>query len=231
MLNRSEVVAEIRRRLGDPPVSQLPEEQVEASLDAALREFSRYRPVKMTVSLQFEQGVEEYDAPDGVFAVEDVAVLPNAALELFTDPEFWDPEFWDVNFRYEDGTEVFDRVRKDVLLKREVLQPDVQVIPGTPPKFRVFPAPSMDARAELRVKMRVDLGTLQESDLEHVLRYAQGECLEYIGRSRAKSVRKVPTATGQLHLDDGYALRREGRELKEEFRRLLGGDASVVGRG
>lgn len=226
MLNWSEVVAEIRRRLGDPPVTKLPEEQVEASLDAALREFSRYRPVKRTVSLQFKQGVEEYDAPYGVFAVEDVVVLPDAAIGLFTDPEFLD-----VNFRYEDGTEFFDRVRKDVLLKREVLQPDVQVIPGTPPKFRVFPAPSMDARAELRVKMRVDIDTLQESDLEHVLRYAQGECLEYIGRSRAKSVRKVPTATGQLHLDDGYALRREGRELKEEFRRLLGGDASVVGRG
>lgn len=228
-LVKAEVLAEIRRRLGDPPEAQLPTEQVEVSLSAALREFSRYRPIKESLSLQFVAGVSEYDAPDdGIFAVEDVAVLPNAALGLFMDPELWEAEPYS---EFEDGSLMWDRIRKDYLLTKEYIEPDVQLIPGTPPKFRIHPAPVCDGKAELRVKRLVTLETLKESDLEHVIRYAHGDCLEYLGRKRSKSVKKVPTATGQLHLDDGYALRREGRELKEEFRRALGGEATIVGRG
>lgn len=225
MLDRTSVEQEIRRRLGDLPVAQLPAEQVSAALDAALREFSRYRPLKDTASLRILTGVNSYGAPDGSYAVEDYAFMPDAAIGLFVE----DPMFWQ---QYESDGDRWNNLRKEMLLYKSDIEPDVQIVPtATGPEIRIFPTPSHNGKAEVRVRILRAIEDVNESDLEHIMRYAQGDCLEYIGRKRAKSVTKVPTATGQLHLDDGKELREEGCELKKKFHESLGGGATALGVG
>lgn len=220
----------LRKRLGDPPVEKLPSEQVTESVDAALREFSRYRPLKVEVSLDLEVGVSEYDAPDGAIDVEEFAFLPDAAVGLFAE-HLGAPEEVDHWRRHDTRDEMYDQLDRDVFLKKEDLDPDIQIITGSPPKFRIHPAPKWAGSASLRVRKRRTFTDVLESDIEHIQRYAEGLCLLYMGRQMYKTVTKVPTATGQLYLNQGDKFREEGEEKLEQFKEDLGGGATTVARG
>lgn len=232
MADRSTVETQIRLRLGNPPVAQLPQEMVTEALDAALREFSRYVPVMDTASFDVTAGVDEYDLPEKTFDVEDFVVLPNEARGLFVEqPESYDPNTGELVDQFHNMSDRYDQMYKDVFLTKQDIYPDVQVLEGSPPKARIFPAPEKNGVAHIRVLMDVLITDLKGADLENIYKYAEAVCLDFIGRKRSKSVTKVPTATGQLHLDDGKDLRAEARLLKHEFHEYLGCGATVIGVG
>lgn len=213
-LTKEEALEEVRGRLGDPPEAELPTAQVERALTAGLREFSRYKPRTWSVVIDLVAGQQDYLLPEGAEGVsESLVQVPDLAqrelvelysllgLDAMSMVDEQDGFFW-----------------------------GMEVIPGEGVNtLRLYPAPPMNLRATFKVERAItDISEVREVDAETLFLYMEGECMEYLGLKRSKSVKQVPTATGILKLDDGLNHRTEGRQKKKEFHQRLGQGASII---
>lgn len=229
MPSKQDIQEEVRGRLGDPSIEALPESQIERAIKAGLREYSRYRPETFEYTLLLMKGKTDYDLPEGVIGVADYAVAPEDMTYLFP----WELEF----LRYEEEKYLPPRTNRllmhhdDDFRKNELPEYEFQVFdrgPDESPLLRMHPAPRWNMRASLVLEKAREMESLSLRDAEIVMLYIMAECLEYLGLRRSKSVRRIPTATGQLQLDDGYALRKEATMYRKRFMDALGAGAGVV---
>lgn len=216
-LTTQDVAEIIRGRLGDPPVEELPAEQVNRAIEAALREFSRYRPRFEQVSITLEKGRADYVLPEGVSDVAEVWVIPTGVVF----GEALDPLAMMMEGLTED---ILDKLRRAGIQPMTDFIWEWDVIPGNPPTLRVYPTPNTGPFTALVLMERnvTQVEELEDREVELIVEYAMGDCMEYVGRKRSKTVRQVPTATGKLVLDDGKDLREEGCLLKKSFHKKLG---------
>lgn len=225
LLSEAELKAEVRGRLGDPSITELPDAQLDRAFLGGLREFSRFRPIFEAFEFTTEPGVSDYLCPEGTVEVtslwtveEGFQISPGEILleglppeELFAELERlgFDPAdnaFWDW----------------------QVLQPTTAENPDPVPVLRVHPTPDYVFSVLARASKLSEFKNITERDQETLMLHMQGDCMVHMGMKRSTAVRRIPTATGILHLDDGSALRSEGRQLKKEFRKRLGDGATVV---
>ena len=210
----------VRGRLGDVEETKLPDEQVELSLDAALREFARYHPLTQQVEITLSTGTTDYDLPAGAlkvlsFDVKDVTLNTN------------DPFALQMGGFYK--TEGLDEWLDEMVESAQVFQT------ATGPKVRLLPSLLMGVpvytqahRVYCEVTFARAIDQLTDEELEHIILFAMGECLQYLGTRRSKPVVVIPTANGALRLDTGKAFTDKGKELCDDFHRRLGREASVM---
>jgi hypothetical protein len=227
-MTQEQLVAEVRGRLGDPPAATLPDPQIVRSIAAALREFSRYSAEVFEHRLDLSAGRTDYALPIGTTDVVSLSVQDPLRLPLAH-------EFLGV-LQYEaPNTDPWQRMYERGWAEREVRVMEPQMISmgdeETPPVVRIRPEPSRAFVAVLELERPRTLGDMSTSDIEALLLYIMGDCLEFIGRKRSKSITQIPTATGTLKLDDGSRFRREGFFLKREFEKRMGASASAVTQG
>lgn len=221
-LTQAQLETEVRGRLGDPPEATLPAAQIQRAIAAALREFSRYRPLHEDTTIQIVADQSDYDVEDGVIGAELVAWWPEGV---------W-PELDEIG-RMEAAQRTvakgfWDRLYEGMHAERLETPYECEVIPGTPTKIRILPTPDCAMTAALQLQRARTLEQLTDWEAEILILYIEGDCEEYIGLKRSKSVMQIPTATGALKLDDGSKLRIEGARKKREFSKRLGGGASVA---
>lgn len=226
MPTKNEIATEVRGRLGDPSEAELPSTQVDRAVDGALREFSRYYPEVVEVSLVLVAGQSEYELPAGSLEVSEAA---HDARSPFHPDAMGIPR----NAYPGPSDEHFDRWRglhDDYTVRRDEIEPELQVIArtGQPPVLRIIPTPKHGGTMALVVDIIRDSDSLTETETEGVVNWAEGDCLEYIGRKRSKSVTDIPTATGRLKLSDGKDLRDEGRDQKKDQACSWGVGATVI---
>lgn len=220
--------AEVRGRLGDPSEAELPSEQIARAIQGALREFSRFYPETQEVALTLVAGQSDYPLPQGTLEVEEHGTHERSPF--YYDHEYeWDFPVYDPRHN-PDAYDYWRRVHDDYTRRGE-LELELQVLEGDPPLLRVFPTPDIERPLVVVVEKMRDLSSISPRDREGVVQWAQGDCLEYIGRKRSKSVTDIPTATGRLRLSDGADLRQEGGALKSKQEIRWGACATVVSGG
>lgn len=210
----NDLKAKLTRRLGSPSVSDLPDEVKTDALESARKEFSRYRPYLDNEYVSVEAGVTDYELSNDVQDVSEGYALPSSLS-------------YDVLL-------TIDAVATEALLAAGgVSLADMgwswSVIPGSPSIFRLEIEPIAAAELLLTTESLREWEDLSEKDENAILTWAQAEALEYIGRKRNKSISKIPTAVGQLTLNTGYNDRADGFRMREEFRRMMGQGATVLG--
>lgn len=216
----AEVQREIRGRLGDPSEAGLPSTQIDDAINGALREFSRYYPERIEHTLSVVEGVGEYDLPEGVIEVSEHAWRGEP------ETRFGFVEYGPVHNR--DAYPYWRNLHADALQRRDDLDPEFQVFDGSPPVLRMIPTPASSGTLVLVLEKVPTIERIPRDEAENIIQWAQGDCLEYIGRKRSKSVQQVPTATGTLKLSDGADLREEGCRLKEAVEESWGRGATVI---
>jgi len=223
-LKKDDLKVELRSRLGDPSVAELPDAQVEHALDAALREFSRFRPSQEFVQLSLAARGTTYPLPAGVTGVSDLWMMPIGSGVL--DPLQFKLALasYEVETLYALGAYAAD----DLALAWEVEQRQGTDGSELPPVLTLFPPPAFDAVAFMRAERTRTWENVGPQEKEALLTYARGEALEYIGRKRSRSVNKIPTAAGTLSLNTGYNDRADGRQFKKDFYAMMGGGATVA---
>jgi hypothetical protein len=220
MPSLNEVVTEVRGRLGDPSEAELPMPQIARAIEGALREFSRFYPETLALTLDLVADQSEYALPDGVVGVSEAATV--GGMDSMTDlPMPWD-RLWTA-----DALDYWRDVHVDYM-RPKVIEPSFQVLDGEPPTLRMIPAPTRSGKLALVVEKIAEVETMSRTVVEGVIQWAEGDCLEYIGRKRSKSVTDIPTATGRLKLSDGSDLRREGREQKRQQECEWGAGSTVI---
>jgi hypothetical protein len=223
------LATEIRGRLGDPSEAELPSAQITRAVEGALREFSRHYPETVEVSVSLSVGVSEYPLPAGT-----VDVSESASDGLPYTLDFPTSEFGFTRPGVDEGDLDFWRaIGRDYLYGRGDLELDLQVIEtgdeeSPAPVLRIIPTPALAGTLALVVEKVRDPVKLTRKDVEGLVQWAEGDCMEYIGRKRSKSVTDVPTATGRLKLSDGQDLREEGRKQKEKQESKWGTGATVI---
>lgn len=224
---------EIRTRLGDLSQAALPGAALDAALAAAVREYSRFRPLHQNVTVQLAQNVDTYALPSGCIELDDVWVRPLAGAGL-------DPFFSGSGVPYVPAQLATNRAPTDFyedVVRMGYTPIDdafalVEVDPAQdPPLLRVSPVPQFAAEVRAVGAFVRPVASIPAADAELLLLYVRGDCLEYVGTKRSKSVERIPTATGSLKLSDGSDLRAEGARLKAEFYCKMGGGLTAVARG
>lgn len=230
-MNLDQLKEELRGRMGELSEAQLPDTQATRALKAALREFSRYRKRDTPMLINLAPNVYDYPLPEGTTAVADIFVFPTFLFWQNVDPLALSiklPTLTTLGFMTIIGVKPIDTWPAGT----QIIAPDpLANPPQTAPTLRLLSLPDVTAIMFLRAQTPLTYESLSEDECEHVLKFARGECLEWIGMRRSKPVKKVPTATGALTLDDGKDMRMEGRALKDEFRRDLGMGATVLDAG
>lgn len=219
-----DVQNEIRGRLGDPSEAQLPSTQVDNAINGALREFSRYVPERLEYIIAVIEGTNEYDLPEGVIEVTEHA-WRGESMEPLGFREYTPVR------NYQKDTDAYPYWRNfhsDTLRHRDDVGPEFQVFDGSPPVLRIIPTPEMSGSLVLTLEKIPSLGRVPGDETENIVQWAVGDCLEYIGRKRSKSVQQIPTATGTLKLSDGADLRQEGCDLKDSVESSWGCGATVI---
>jgi hypothetical protein len=236
MARTEDMEHEVRVRLGKPPETELPSEQVTLAVSAALREFSRYRPRLAETRLSLTPGRAEYPLPPGTIGVfeaiperlplrgglpwEQLPVGPDPAGVLLMEAEgSLDP--WNVLDNQLRG------IRDDAGFLTEVIPPPDDT-PNGPPTLRLVPTPGRMQRLTLTLETVVPVESLPRLDVETVLLYARAECLEFRGLKRNKSVWSIPTATGKLNLDTGEQFLKLAGELRDTFEKRMGRGATAM---
>lgn len=223
--------AELRGRLGDLSEAQLPDTQTSRALSAALREFSRYKKRDTPTLIQISSNQYDYPLPAGTTAVRDLFAFPTWLFWANVDPlalSIQLPTLTTLGLMTLIGVKPIDNWPTDW----QIIPPDTTATPPVEtPTLRLLNLPDVPAILFLLVQKPLTVTDLSEDECEHILLFAKGDCLEWLGMKRSKPVKRVPTATGNLLLDDGKDLRAEGRALKKEFRALLGTGATVIDAG
>lgn len=223
-LKKDDLKVELRSRLGDPSVAELPDAQVGHALEAALREFSRFRPSQEFVQLSLSARASSFPLPAGVTGVSDLWIMP-AGLGVLDPLQFRLAILgYDYAALYELGAYAAD----DLALSWEVEQRQDEQGEPLAPLLTLFPPPAFDAVGFMRAERTRTWSSVGEQDKEALLTYARGESLEYIGRKRSRSVTKIPTAAGTLSLNTGFNDRADGKQFKKDFYHMMGGGATVA---
>jgi hypothetical protein len=233
---------ELRTRLGEPSEASLPDEQLDAALTGALREYSRHRPRWANATLDVVAGQDTYPLPANAEEVSDVWArpsldvlqLPFDALSVAGVQGFPIHSFGALNLLYPTKLStgfLDDLVRMGFTPMDDAVWETRVDVAQDPPVLVITPVPQRDLTLAFKVEFSRAAVDVPEKDADLLLLYAEGDCLEFIGRKRSKSVKQIPTATGSLRLDNGAELRLEGRQLKKDFAAKLGTGATVVAKG
>lgn len=230
-MNKLELQQELRGQMGDMTEAQLPDTQVTRALAKALREFGRYRKRDTPVMFDISPNVYDYPLPDGVVAVKDFFVYPAYLFWENVDPLMLSlrlPTLTIMGLMTIVGIKPIENWPLDV----QIIPPDTTATPPvTTPTLRLLSLPDVPAIMFCFTQTQLTYTDLTDEEQQALLMWAKGDCLEWLGLKRSKPVKRIPTAAGNLLLDDGKELRLEGRELKQEFHAQLGRGATVLDRG
>jgi hypothetical protein len=209
----------ILRRLGAPFLKiELTDENLKDAVETARRWFAAKKGVQKTTSLQVVAGRTEYQLPDDVETVEDVAFMTPAM---------------DISLVFSPFTLIDDKVPYDVFAApssiglyssyTQTLQyvEMAKRILGAEPDWRqegrtlyVFPIPRNSSTILLNHKSnQITIEQLSERDHDILKRYALACAKEDLGRVRSK-YSDFPTAQGTATLD-GERLLEEAQTAKE----------------
>lgn len=221
LMNESELMQWILRRLGAPFLKiELTELNLKDAVESARRWFSAKKGIQKTAPLQVQAGQTEYQLPDGVETVEDVAFMTPAM---------------DISLVFSPFTLIDDKVPYDVFAAggasgglyssyTQTLQyvETAKRILGAEPDWRqegrtlyIFPIPKNSSTILLNYKSsQITIEQLSERDHDLLKRYALACAKEDVGRVRSKYASGFPTAQGHEQLD-GERLLEEAAAAKE----------------
>lgn len=220
LMDASDLKQWILRRLGSPFLKvELTDEHLNDAIEYARRWFSAKKGVQRTMLIPIYAGQTEYQLPDGVDTVEDVA---------FTTPAM------DISLVFSPFTLLDDKVPYDVFAApssmglyssyTQTLQYVEQAkrILGAEPDWRqegrtlyVFPIPRNCSNVLINYKSDViTIEQLNERDHDLVKRWSLAQAKEDLGRIRSKYPSGFPGAQGTTELD-GATLLSEAEATKE----------------
>lgn len=230
MPTMNDVVTEVRGRLGDPSEAELPETQINRAVEGSLREFSRHHPTTVEVQVILIAGKAEYVLPSGSLEVAESADSSVYEREYLTGSDSLALGIPHNAYQPEDSFAHWRRIHNDYSRVRPTIESDLQVFDQNDGTclLRIIPAPPVAGTLLLVVERIREVTVLTRRQVEGLVQWAEGDCLEFIGRKRSKSVTDIPTATGRLKLSDGKDLRDEGADLKYKQECKWGSGATVI---
>lgn len=230
-MTKDELITELRGRMGDLSEAQLPETQLSRALGAALRELARYKKRDTPSMLNLSASVFDYEIPAGTVAVRDMYVFPTYLLWSNIDPLMLTLQLPTLSM---EGLLALVGIKpvEHWPMETQVIPPDTTAAPPrTITTLRFLSIPDVASTVFFLARTPLGYADLTDEDQESLLLWAKGDCYEYLGLKRSKPVKRIPTAAGNVLLDDGVDLRKEGKAMKKEFAAQLGSGATVIERG
>ncbi len=230
--DRVNATREVRGRLGDLAEDELPDEQIQRSLDAGERELSRYAPTALDYAVQVTPEVTDYAVPGDPAAVR---LITRAAFFHLDSSSFGASRpvpFGGTGREVSGGDSLSAQwwvllTFNGVMDRLESYQ-GAQLLGGSPPQIRFSPVPAVSEMVAVTLEYPKTPEEMTPIEYQHFLDWVMGDCQEYRGRQRDKRVRVIMTGAGQLRLDSGRQLLAEGRLLKKKALLALGQGSTFV---
>lgn len=216
-MTEQEVLAEVRTRLGNPSENDLPDTAIESALKSALAEFSRHRPREEVRIIDIVPGQAEYELPDNLVGVRDVAIgLVGQSSRLPWDPYPDIEEFLNPSLLY--------MLKQQLGHFRLMYGYDWEVSENI---LRILPAPKSSGKLAYLGLFPRTLQQIPKRDFETFMLGVQGYTKRIWADRWNRKVQSVPTAQGRIEFNSGARFKEEGEQDLDRFRRELGVRASV----
>lgn len=225
----------ILEMLGAPYVKvELFDDQLKAAIESARRWFAAKKGVQGSATLNIVAGQSEYELPDGVDTVQDIAFAASSLdVGLGFFPFLWEDGFYPVPFGF-GGTSATGLVPESgglyssIVQTLQYLETAKRILNAEADwrqegrKLYVWPIPRNASKILLTVKSNlIVLEQLSERDHDLVKRWALADAKYRVGRVRSKYKSGFPTAQGHEQLD-GEDLIAEAKEEKEVLDEEIG---------
>jgi hypothetical protein len=221
----------LRRQIGNPTLTQFNEEQANDAIESAIREFSKYKPIKVLDSLMTTKDVATYDlsAKERIIKVKDVFYSVNCefvseehwpetaslgrleGLSLFENPSLW--------------TQYIQRLEQ----YKRMFEGDFEYSQSEK-ILTLIPAPSQVQKVYFLWTKRHTASSIPEDEVDTVLLWAKGEAKEMMASKKGNEIQSVSGYGESVSFGaTSDSLMKEAQNFKERFEKKFSGSVFIVG--
>lgn len=204
-------VGYLRTRIGSPLTFEISDAAIVMALTEALREYSRYRPLKKNRPLDLVADVDRYVLDADVTAVLDCVV----AFKEDAPPRFiGSPNLYGEPYRPSRSLDLIEAMEAEAA---ERFDGHSWEFDGSTGELVIFPPPPHTVTTSVTTAHTHTEATMPDRDLPLMLKFAQAEAMTTLGLFRSK-VKELPTGVGyKMTLDAGETLLKEAERKRKEF--------------